>query len=114
MKKAYVKPEVKKMKMAANQAIAACSKTTVTASGWQNGWCQTGTMYSSQEEARAAHNSDNAPIYPVYYIEGEWGHAYWNDANSGGVYNDYCQSQQGNVPNDINGALTTSTAVSMS
>lgn len=48
MKKAYVKPEVKKMKMAANQAIAACSKTTVTASGWQNGWCQTGTMYSSQ------------------------------------------------------------------
>ena len=111
------------MKIAANQAIAACSQTSVTASGWQNGWCQTGTMYSSQEEARAAHNSSDAPIYPVYYVEGEtadgqMGSAYWNDVNGNGQYdsNEYPQTVVVGVPKDLVGGngFTTNSKISVS
>lgn len=86
MKKAYVTPEIKEIKIMANQAIAACS---VSFAGWQNAWNRSSTGYGSEAEARAAH--DQAPLFPIYYVEGNTSNGgvssmYWEDQNSNGVW----------------------------
>lgn len=86
MRKAYVTPEIKEIRIMANQAIAACS---VTLAGWQNSWNRRSTGYGSEEEARAAHTQ--APIFPIYYVEGDTSNGgvssmYWEDQNSNGVW----------------------------
>lgn len=70
MKKNYMKPEANEIEVASNQAIAACYKL---AKGYQNLWTQSGEQfaYPTYEAARAAHGSPDAPVCPVYYVEGD-------------------------------------------
>ena len=116
MKKAYVKPEVKEIKMAANQAIAACAETC-----WVNNDNQTLNANKSELEAQGYKiglNGGNTTgsitekvVWPVYQYDGSKDHdtwietfsGAWHDKNYNGVYDkgDSVSNQSGNIPDGL-------------
>ena len=118
MKKAYVKPEVKEIKMAANQAIAACS-------GWANSWSYNANgdvtlklpngaykCFSTADRARSGSNgyntidptSQNVDAYPVYqYQDGPNNYGLWLDKDGDGSYDSDENGGYGSgaVPTDL-------------
>lgn len=102
MKKAYTKPEINEVKVAANQAIAACG---VKISGYDNSWARGNNGqfgWKTPEEAWVAYNqhasfeysetkNTQSPfVFPVYYGEGVDGqgqkiYGTFHDENRNGV-----------------------------